>query len=110
MKNKINFDEFIEAEQKLEIKMGKIIGVERIPKNKKMIKLDVNFGGEDTKTCISNIGGFLEDISVLENSMFPFVMNLIPAERNGYMSEVMILTDSDGVNLNLNLNEGYKIL
>lgn len=110
MKNQINFEEFLEAESKLEIKMGKIVNVERIPKNKKMIKLDVNFGGEDTKICISNIGGSLEDVSVLNNAVFPFITNLIPAERNGYMSEAMILADYDGGNLNLNLAEGYKVL
>jgi methionyl-tRNA synthetase len=94
MKPVINFDAFAEAANKLDICFGVITEVERIPKNKKMIKLIANFGGEVNKTVVSNIGGKVEDITILVGKTFPFILNLEPAERNGIMSEAMILMDT----------------
>lgn len=89
------------------IQVGKIIEVERIPKNKKMIKMVVAFT-EGNKTVISNIGGNMEDISLLKDKCFPFITNLDPVERNGHLSEAMIVAD---VNDNIfNFNTGFSTL
>ena len=109
MKEKISIDEFIFAAEKLEIKVGNVVEVERIPKNKKMIKMTVNIDNEN-KTVISNIGGNMEDVSKLVGLNFPFVTNLAPVEKNGFMSEAMILADiKEGV-FNFNLLSNYQIL
>ena len=38
MKNKISYEEFLEIETKLEIKIGMVNSVERVPKSDKMLK------------------------------------------------------------------------
>ena len=48
---------------------------------------------DGNKTVISNIGGNMEDVSVLVGNCFPFITNLDPTERNGHMSEAMIVAD-----------------
>jgi len=110
MKQAITIDEFASAADKLEIKIGTITDVERIPKNKKMIKMVVNFGDDVNKTVISNIGGNMEDVNQLKGLNFPFCINLFPAERNGFISEAMILADIKDGSFNFNLNTGYQIL
>jgi len=104
MKQIINFGTFVEAANKLDIRFGIITEVERIPKNKKMIKLVANFGGDVNKTVVSNIGGKVEEINILVGKSFPFILNLEPAERNGIMSEAMILIDT------LTPEAGYELL
>ena len=94
---KINFEEYLKfvdtplAETKIEVKTGNIVEVERIPKNKKMIKIVANFGEGDTRTIVSNIGGLMEDISVLVGTSYPFVTNLEPVVKNGLESQAMIM-------------------
>ena len=101
-----DFSNVFETLDKVVIKVGKIIEVERIPKNKKMIKMVVNFDSDGNKTVISNIGGNMEDVSVLTGKCFPFITNLDPTERNGHMSEAMIVADvNDGV---FNFETSYK--
>lgn len=110
MKAAISIEEFANAADKLEIKIGKITDVERIPKNKKMIKLTVDFGNDVIKTAVSNIGGNMEDVEQLRGLSFPFCTNLIPAERNGCLSEVMILADIEDNNFKFELKPGFQIL
>ena len=71
-----------------------------------MIKMVVNFGEDINKIVISNIGGNMEDVSLLKNKCFPFITNLDSSERNGYMSEAMIVAD---INDNIfNVKTGYQ--
>lgn len=89
-KEKIEFSEFLELEKKLEIKVGKIISVEDIPKSKKLIKLTVKFG-EEERTVLTNIKQYLIEIKELENKEFLFVTNLKPVTMVGIESTAMIL-------------------
>ena len=52
MENKpqITFDEFLAIEAKLEIKIGRITAIERVPKSKKLLKLTVDFRYDSTET------------------------------------------------------------
>ena len=114
MKAKIDFTTFEQAANALEVKIGTIIEVERIPKNKKMILLKVDFSESnepDIKNVVTNIGGVIEDVSILKGMEFPFVTNLEPAMRNGVMSEAMILVDEMENNIiKFHLKQGYNIL
>lgn len=102
MKDKISFNDFLEIEKKLEIKMGTVVTVERIPKSDKMLKLSVNFGGDDIRIVMTNIGnrGDLTDDSVLEDEIVglqcPFITNLEPVKIMGVESEAMIMLVDDG--------------
>ena len=90
MKNKITFDEFLEIETKLEIKIGTIRSIEPMPKSDKMLKLEVSFGDGDRRTVMTNIGNRV-DINKLEGVQLPFITNLAPAKIMGVMSEAMIM-------------------
>lgn len=90
MKNKITFDEFLEIEAKLEIKIGKIRSVELMPKSDKMLRLLVSFGDDDIRTVMTNIGNKI-DVDNLEGAQLPFITNLQPAKIMGVMSEAMIM-------------------
>lgn len=91
MKEQIEFSEFLEIEKKLDIRIGTIRTVERIPKSDKLLKLTVSFG-ETEKTCVTNIGDrVVEPENTLIRLQFPFIMNLKPSKMMGVVSEVMIM-------------------
>jgi len=90
MKNKITFDEFLEIETKLEIRIGMIRSVTLMNKSDKMLKLEVSFGDGDIRTVMTNIGNRV-DIDNLEGAQVPFITNLAPAKIMGVMSEAMIM-------------------
>lgn len=91
-KEKITYDEFLEIEKKLEIRIGQIVDVERIPKSKKLLKLTVIFGPnkEDEKTVVTNLGEKFEPEDIV-GIWCPFIMNLVPSKMMGVESEAMIM-------------------
>lgn len=91
MKAQIEFADFMEIEKKLEIKWGRVYHVERVPKSKKLLKLTVLFGEEDSRTVVTNIGEHLEDEQTLLWQRFPFVTNLKPVTMMGIESTAMIM-------------------
>ena len=109
MKERIEFSQFIEIEKQLEIKIGKITSVERVPKSDKMLKMIVNFGSED-RTVMTNIGNQIDPVILLEK-VFPFITNLKPVKIMGVESSAMIMapTDSEG-NIDLMASPGSKLL
>jgi len=95
MKEQIEFNEFLEIEKKLEIRIGEIHSAERIPKSKKLLKFDVHFGDEiGYKICVSNLGEADEPTEFV-GAICPFVMNLKPSKMMGVESEVMIMVGED---------------
>lgn len=90
MKDKITFNEFLEIETKLEIRIGYIRSIVLMPKSDKMLKLEVSFGDGDIRTVMTNIGNRV-DIDNLEGAQLPFITNLEPAKIMGVMSEAMIM-------------------
>lgn len=91
MKDQIEFSEFLEIEKKLDIRVGTIVGIERVPKSDKLLKLDVAFG-ETNRIVVTNIGNRIENPeNKLLHQQFAFVMNLKPSKMMGIVSEAMIL-------------------
>jgi methionyl-tRNA synthetase len=109
MKDQIEFKEFIEIESKLEIKVGKVISVEDVPKSSKLIKLEVDFGDE-VRTCVTNIKSHL-DYPLIDIS-FLFVTNLKPVTMMGIESTVMILPGEieSGKMTTVNSQSGTKLM
>jgi len=110
-KPEIEFSEFIQMADKLEIRVGLITGAERIPKSKKLLKLNVQFGDEVIKTCVTNLGEKFEPEKFLMVRM-PFIMNLKPSVMMGITSEVMIMvgeTNSGDVEIE-NWSIGSKLM
>ncbi len=90
-KEQISFDQFLEMESKLDIRIGTVKFVERIPKSDKMLKLTVSFGDGKIRTVATNIGNRINDPQDLVMVQFPFIMNLAPSKMMGVVSEAMIM-------------------
>jgi methionyl-tRNA synthetase len=93
-KSKITFPEFLEISKKLEIQVGKVTKVERVPKSNKLLHLTVDFSENGTpeklKNCVTNLGERFKPEQFIDK-VFPFVTNLEPSKMMGVESEVMII-------------------
>lgn len=104
----ITFDDF----KKMDLRVGKILSVEKVPKSQKLLKLTVDLGFE-TRTIVSGISQFFENSEELIGKKVVVVANLKPAKLMGVESQGMILAASidGGIEL-LNLEKavpGEKI-
>lgn len=81
----------IDDVRKIDLRVGKILHVERVPKSRKMLKLTVDLGSEQ-RTILSGIGEKMEDISLLVGKQTLFVANLKPALLMGQESQGMLLS------------------
>jgi methionyl-tRNA synthetase len=89
MKPQITFDEFLDIESKLEIKIGQINEAELVPKSYGL-KLTVDFGDEDVRTVFTNIGKTHTPDQLL-GVRVPFITNLVPSVIKGVNSQAMIM-------------------
>lgn len=104
MENKISIEYF----KKIEIKVGRILSVEKVENTDKLLKLSVDFGlskieeinenGEkqiketkDIRQIISGIALYFENHDVLLNKKYMFLTNLEPRRIRGLESNGMIL-------------------
>jgi methionyl-tRNA synthetase len=108
-KQELSFEEFMDIESKLEIRIGKIENAERIPKSNGL-KLTVSFGNGEIKTSFTNLGKTLEPEALI-GKICPFIINLTPSVIKGITSEVMIMvaTDKEGNNELENYSIGSKL-
>jgi methionyl-tRNA synthetase len=106
MKDIISIDDFA----KIDLKVGQILEVEKVPDTDKLLKLKVDMGtktvtvgeGEEQKTeeqqdirqIVSGIALFFEDIQILVGKKCMFVANLEPRTIRGLESEGMIVAVS----------------
>jgi methionine--tRNA ligase beta chain len=86
----ISIDDF----KKLDITVGKILTVEKIPDTDKLLKLAVDLGEEKPRQIVSGISLFFPDFSVLVGRKCVFLANLEPRMIRGYESQGMILAVS----------------
>lgn len=82
----ISFEEF----KKIELKIGKILTVEKVEGSEKLLKLAVDFGEEAPRQVVSGIAKSYEP-EVLVGKEFVFVTNLEPRNIMGLESQAMIL-------------------
>lgn len=114
MKEQIEYTKFLEIEESfklLDIRLGHILEVERIPKSDKLLKLNVHFGELGNKTVVTNIGNKITP-EELQGYTLPFIMNLVPVKMMGITSEAMIMVNEneEGKIIITNLIAGYKII
>lgn len=99
-KEEVERDNLIEIGQFFEtsLKVGHIIEAEEVPKSKKLLKLQVDLGDNDTRQVVAGIKEFYsaED---LVGTQVCVVANLKPAKLMGMISEGMLLAakDEDGL-------------
>ena len=109
MKGQIDFETFLGIEKQLEIKLGTIQHVEQMPNSDKMLKLSVYFGGDDTRTVMTNIGNKV-NVTDLWYTTLPFITNLKPAKIMGEMSTAMIMVPSVEGEINLAAPSGSQLM
>ena len=83
--SRISFNEF----KKIEIKIGKILSVEKIPEANKLYKIMVEVGNEK-KQCVAGLAGHYK-IDELESKLVAIVTNLEIKKMFGLESQVMLL-------------------
>jgi len=82
----------IEDLKKVEIKIGKIVSAERVEGTDKLIKLEVDLGGE-VRQIVTGIAEFFK-VEDLEGKQIPIATNLEPRMFKGIESQGMILAAS----------------
>ena len=111
-KDEIEFSEFLEIEKKLDIRIGKVIAAERVPKSDKLLKLTVIFGINegDEKTVVTNLGANFHPDEFI-GLQIPFIMNLKPFKMMGITSEAMIVVGNANGSIQLdNYSVGAKLI
>ncbi len=83
--------------KKVEIKIGKILTVEKIEKSEKLLKLSVDFAeASGPRQIVSGIAKYFPNIEDLINKRCAFVTNLEPKPLMGLESNGMILAVGGG--------------
>ena len=81
---------------KLDISIGKVLSVERVPEADKLLKLVFDFGeGEEQRQIMAGIAEHIEDSDALVGKEMPVIVNLEPRKLRGYESQGMILATKD---------------
>ena len=95
-KPEVEYDDFA----KLEFRVGKVLVCEEVPKSKKLLRFEIDFGGEKCQ-IISGIKAWYKPEELVGKNVMAIV-NLKPAKLAGLLSEGMLLSaeDEDG-NLSL---------
>ncbi|MBI4400565.1 MAG: methionine--tRNA ligase [Nitrospirae bacterium] len=83
----------IEEFQKVQLKVGKVLSAERVPKSDKLLKLQVDLGGEQ-RQVVAGIGKTYEPESLVGRRVV-VVTNLKPAKLMGVESQGMVLAAGD---------------
>jgi len=87
---KISIEEF----SRIDLRVGKIIKAENVPKSQNLLKLTIDVGEGNLKTAVAGIAKYYSPES-LEGKYVVVVTNLEPRKIFGIESEVMILAAQD---------------
>jgi len=86
LEEKVSFEEF----SRIDMRVGRIIGVERIPGSRNLLKLTIDVGLANPKVAVAGISKYYRPEELL-NRHIVVVANLKPKKIFGIESEVMIL-------------------
>lgn len=93
--NTVTFSEIsIDDFAKINLRVGKVVDCEKVPKADKLLKLTVDLGEENARTIVSGIAMAYTPEEMVGKSIV-VVANLKPAKLRGILSEGMILCASD---------------
>ncbi|MEM2110366.1 MAG: methionine--tRNA ligase [Candidatus Bathyarchaeia archaeon] len=90
----------IEEFSKLDIRIGKIVKAEAIPKSRNLLKLTIDIGDNQLKTAVAGIAEYYSP-KELEGCHLAVITNLKPRKVFGVESEVMILAAQDEKNVTI---------
>jgi methionyl-tRNA synthetase len=94
----LSFEEF----QKWDLRVAKVLTAERVPKSKKLIKLEVDLG--EKRTLVAGIGQDYTPEELLGKEIV-VVANLVPTQLMGVESRAMLLAARDDKGLRLVIPE-----
>ncbi len=86
----VSFDDF----SRIDLRVGKIVKAEPIPKSTKLIKLTIDIGDNQLKTAVAGIASYYKPED-LEGTLISVIVNLAPRKVMGVTTEVMILAAQD---------------
>src|SRR5437899_8594954 len=89
----VSIDEF----KKLEIRVGLVVEVSRVPRTEKLYKVVVDFGPQGKRQTVTGLVGYYA-AEELMNKRVAFLVNLKTAQCERDQSESMLLAASDGEN------------
>ncbi len=90
LKNEVTFDDFA----KLDIRVGRVLTAEKMPKSDKLLKLTVDTG-VDKRTVLSGIAKHYTPEEMVGKQV-TLIANLAPRKMMGIESQGMILMAEDG--------------
>ncbi|MGB9718360.1 MAG: methionine--tRNA ligase [Thermoproteota archaeon] len=93
MSSEISMDDF----KKVKMVVGTIVSAEKVKGSEKLLKLQVNLGGNVVKQSVAGLGAFYTP-EQLVGKQYVFVTNLKPAILMSQVSEVMVLAAVEGKN------------
>ncbi len=85
---------------KVQLKTGRVVAAEEVPKSKKLLKLEVDLGSE-TRQILAGIKESYSDPKALIGKLVIAVSNLKPAKLMGLESQGMLLAAKDSKGLKL---------
>jgi len=88
LKENISFDDFMNVD----LRVGQILSCEKVPKSKKLFKLEVDIGIEK-RTIVSGIAQYFTPEDLIGKKV-PIVANIPPAKLMGIESQGMVLAAS----------------
>lgn len=86
----VSFEEF----KKMDIRIGKVLEAEQIPKSRNLLKLIVDFGSEK-RQAVAGLVGYYKPEELIGNK-YVFIVNLEKKKLMGVESQCMILAAEDG--------------
>jgi len=92
----ISFEEF----QRLDIRIGTIVNVERIPRTEKLYKILVDVGSYGTRQTVASLAPYYAT-EELKGKRIVFLSNLKPAKFSGESSQGMLLAAEEGGKVSL---------
>ena len=96
MKDIIQYEDFA----KLDIRIGTVVSVERVPDTDKLLKCTIDFGDLGERTIVSGIAQWKEQVDLVGKQL-PYIVNLAPKMLRGVESSGMLLALSDNNGLAL---------
>lgn len=87
MKELVTIEDFA----KLDIKIGKVLSVEKVPETDRLLKFELDFGSEQ-RTIVGGWAIAYPDPSVLVGTLVPAILNLEPRTIKGIESQGMLLS------------------
>lgn len=76
--------------KKLDIRIGKVISVEKVTNSDKLLKFIFDIGGEQ-RQILAGMADFFPDPKILTGKEMPILLNIEPKIFLGYESQGMIL-------------------